>query len=173
MSAAQDNRILTEMSFDAEAGRLEYKGVRYLLVRPELIAELQAGLRERLGAAGDELLFRAGFRGGSLSAARFRQVLGLSAEETARFMAEMGRQIGWGGFRVDRFDPDRRELVLEVSDSAFAAGQGEASAPTCHLIRGVAAGIAREVFGGEPESRETACRALGAPACRFEVRVTG
>ena len=36
-----DNSVLSELSYSAERGALEFKGVRYLLIRPETLRSLQ------------------------------------------------------------------------------------------------------------------------------------
>jgi len=54
-----------------------------------------------------------------------------------------------------------------VRHSAVAESYGPASAPVCHLIRGVLESLAAATFGRPSTVVETACVAMGAPACRF------
>ncbi|MBI3030091.1 MAG: hypothetical protein HYY64_11305 [Candidatus Rokubacteria bacterium] len=162
-----ENTVLRELTWDAGAGRLLFKDVPYLLIRPETLVALQKAVEAELGERAGELLARGGHTGGALSTRRYREAFGLGAEETARFIVRMGREIGWGDFRLERLDLSAREIVVTVGRSPFAEAYGPASRPICHLIRGVLAGLAEGSFGAPAQAREVECLATGARACRF------
>ncbi len=90
--------------------------------------------------------------------------------QSIEFMAKMGTEIGWGKFTVSSFEVGKRELVLTVESSPFAAAYGKAERGVCHLIRGVFGGLASGVFGCEVESRESECLAMGHARCKFVIR---
>jgi predicted hydrocarbon binding protein len=165
-----DNSILAELKFDAARGALLYKDVRYLLIRPETLIAFQKAAEEKLGAGADELLYAGGFAGGSLSAKRYREVFGLSDEQSVEFMAQMGAQIGWGKITIAKFDAAARELVLTVESSPFAVAYGKSSRGVCHLVRGVFAGLASGIFARDVKSYEEECLAVGNPRCRLVIR---
>lgn len=162
-----ENSVLRELTWDAEAGRLLFKDVRYVLIRPETVIAFQKAVEAELGERAGELLARGGHAGGALSTRRYREAFGLGPEEVARFIVRMGREIGWGDFRLERLDLRARELVVTVGRSPFAEAYGPATRPVCHLIRGVVAGLAEGSFGEPARARETECLAMGAGACRF------
>jgi predicted hydrocarbon binding protein len=165
---AMNNSILDELQF--ETGRLTFKEVRYLLIRPETLAGIQKALEAEVGPEkGAEILFAGGNVGGDKSARRYKEAFGYSDEEIVHFMCRMGGEIGWGDFRLLSLDVGGGELLVEVVDSPFAAVYGESNTAVCHLIRGVLAGLGAGLFEGDVEAQETACRALGDPACRFEI----
>src|SRR3989304_4414545 len=97
-----ENTVLNEMTWDAEAGRRLFKDVPYLLIRPETLVALQKAVEAELGERAGELLARGGHTGSALSTRRYREAFGLGAEGTARFIVRMGREIGWGVFRLRR-----------------------------------------------------------------------
>lgn len=170
-----ENSVLQSLEYEADAGRLSYKGVRYLLIRPETLATFQLALEAEVGPERcADLLLAGGFTGGALSACRYRDVFGYSDHEIAGFMCRMGSEIGWGHFTLVRLDVAAREMIVEVAESPFAEAYRalRASSPggVCHFIRGVLAGLGAGLFGGEVVSLETACQARGDPICRFEVR---
>jgi predicted hydrocarbon binding protein len=165
-----DNSILGDLTFDDSRGALLYQGVRYLLIRPETLIAFQKAAEDKLGPGADDLLFTGGFTGGSLSAAKYRAVFGLSDEQSVRFMARMGTEIGWGRIEIMRFCPDERQLVLSVESSPFAAAYGNATLGVCHLIRGVFAGLASGIFGCAVLAREEECAAMGHVRCIISVR---
>ncbi len=168
-----DNSILAELKFDDARGALLYNDVRYLLIRPETLIAFQKAAEGKLGAGADELLYAGGFTGGTLSAKKYRQVFGLTDAQSVEFMAKMGTEIGWGKFTVSSLDVEKRELVLVVASSPFAAAYGKAERGVCHLIRGVFAGLASGIFGCAVESHEEECSARGHARCKFVVRGIG
>lgn len=160
--------ILEDLCFDPEKGGLFYKEVRYLLIRPEVIATFQKEVERELEMKAEQILFRSGFQGGSLSSKRYREVFSLKDHEIVRFMIQMGTQIGWGRFELEKFDPVNRLLSVTVHHSPFAMAYGASKTSVCHFIRGVLSGIASEVFKEEKEMKEVHCFAKADPFCRFE-----
>jgi predicted hydrocarbon binding protein len=177
VTIGDENAILAEMTWAAEAGALAYKDVRYLLVRPETVMHIQRAVEAEVGVErGGELFYGGGFTGGQLSGRRYKEVFGLTEQQAVEFMCRMGGQIGWGRFEITRFDAALRRLEVRVENSAFAAAYrlpGEPPPavedlhPVCHLIRGVLAGLMSGLFGCQVRARETACRAQGQAACQF------
>ena len=163
-----ENQILRELVFNSEKGGLFYRDVRYLLVRPETLAAFQKAIEKEIGEKASQILYQSGYEGGSLSSIRYREVFGFSDEEIIRFMVEMGPQIGWGRFELERFDVNKI-LIIRVYHSPFAEGYGPSSKPVCHMIRGVLGGMASLVFRKEIESKEASCLARGDEYCRFEI----
>ena len=168
-----ENRIVSDLSYDRDQGTLRYRGVRYLLIRPETLISLQGAMEAKFGPeTTGAVLFQGGFAGGRLSGQKYKQELSLSDREAVEFMCRMGGEIGWGQFRLVDFAADGRRLVVEVQSSAFAeAFSRNASSSVCHLIRGVLGGLLSGLSGAEVRSAETNCLARGDPWCRFEVEV--
>lgn len=164
-----ENPILDELVHDQSTGSLLYKGVRYLLIRPETIAGFQKALTESCGKEACENLFAGGYAGGSLSAKKYKELHNFSDHEIIDFMMKMGNQIGWGNFSLVRYDPGVKHLCVAVKDSPFAQAYGQSSRSVCHLIRGVLAGMTSVLFGGDCSAEEVQCRARGHENCRFEI----
>jgi predicted hydrocarbon binding protein len=164
-----ENKILKELVSNPEKGGLFYKEVRYLLIRPETMVAFQKGAEAEIGEKASTILYQSGFHGGALSSKRYRDVFGLLNEEIIRFMMEMGSQIGWGRFELERFDAGKKILIVRVYHSPFAEAYGSSSEPVCHMIRGVLGGMASSVFGKEIDSKEISCLARGDEYCRFEI----
>lgn len=164
-----ENSILEQLIF--EPGRLTFKEVRYLFIRPEVIATLHQAIAAEVGPEKcAEIMMAAGNVGGSKSSQRYKEVFGYSEREIVEFMCKMGGEIGWGIFQLKHLDVDKGEMIIEVTDSPFAAAYGPAQSGVCHLIRGVMAGMGAGIFGAEVTSLETRCAARGEAQCRFEVR---
>ena len=164
-----ENRILKNLYFDSEKGGLFYNEVRYLLIRPEVLITFQKEIEKEMGPKAGRILFLSGFQGGNLSSKKYREVFHLSDEEILRFMIEMGPQIGWGRFELERFDLKKKSLSVKVYHSPFAEAYGTSSAPICNFIRGVMSGMATVVFKEECEITEILCFAKGNPYCKFEL----
>jgi predicted hydrocarbon binding protein len=168
------NAIGAELTDDG-AGRLSYRGARYLLIRPETLAALQHALEAALGAGAAECLAAGGRAGGGRAISSLTAHGGqLSASftgagrERVEALLATGSKIGWGRFALERFEPG--ELVVTVTGSPFADAYGTSRAPVCHLTRGVLEALGSAVLTGRPRVTETACVAMGAPACRFEAK---
>lgn len=164
-----NNEILKDLHFIQERGGLFYKEVRYLLIRPETLIVFQKAVEKELGEKGNEILFESGFAGGALSSKRYQEVFSYSGEEIIRFMMNMGSQIGWGRFELEKFDPDQKKLIVKVFHSPFAEAYGNSSSEVCHFIRGVITGMASTVFQKTLISKELSCLSKGDLFCRFEI----
>ena len=149
---------------DDGRGRLSHRGSRYLLVRPETLVALQKAAEAAFGERAAACLVAGGRAGGGSALAS----LGASAGPAVERLLEMGGEIGWGRFALERLAGD--ELVVTVEGSPFAEAYGPAAGPVCHLTRGVLERLAELVFAAPATAVETACAAAGAPVCRFEAR---
>lgn len=177
----KDNEILDNLK--VETGRLTFKDVRYMLIRPDTVVDFQKAVEALVGPEKcAEAMMAGGYTGGSRSSRRYKEVFDYTDEEIVAFMCQMGGEIGWGRFSLIELDATNKRLIIEVEGSPFAEAyvrdqpatlrqaQGTASQlPVCHMIRGVLAGMAAGIFGGDVASEETECVAKGDPVCRFVI----
>ena len=164
-----ENPILDEMIYEPSSGSLNYKGVRYLMIRPETLASLQRALTSSSGKDVEKSFFEGGFTGGSLSAKKYKEIHDFSDLEVIEFMMKMGSQIGWGHFSLEQYDAKKRHLSVCVANSPFAESYGKSSQGVCHLIRGVLAGMASILFKSDFTSEEIECQAKGDSRCVFVI----
>ena len=168
---SQSNSILDNVQWDADSGAITFKDVRYMLIRPDTVVDFQKTVEALVGPEKCAAAMMAGgYTGGSRSSKRYKEVFNYTDEEIVTFMCRMGGEIGWGKFNVVKLDVPGKELVVEVENSAFAAAYGQADRGVCHTIRGVLAGMAAGIFGGDVASEEPKCVAKGDPVCRFVIR---
>lgn len=163
------NSILDELVYHQSSGALAYKGVRYMLIRPETIVGFQKTIEESSPRTAGDAIYQGGFRGGYLSAKTYKEIHDFDNRKIIEFMMKMGTEIGWGHFTVDEFDPERRILQVTVENSPFAEAYGESSEGVCHLIRGVISGLATILFDGNCVASEVECLARGDNYCVFKV----
>jgi predicted hydrocarbon binding protein len=163
------NSILDNLEYDEGRGTVTFKGVRYILIRPDTLVDFQKAVEAELGDRTARMMMSGGYTGGSRSSQRYKEFFDYSDEEIVAFMCSMGREIGWGDFSVEEFDQQGRRLVVLVRNSAFAEAYGSAQQGVCHMIRGVMAGMAAGIFGTDVRSEETHCRAKGDELCRFVI----
>jgi predicted hydrocarbon binding protein len=153
------------MEYDRENGALLYRGVRYLLIRPETIIGFQKAVEDMSGESAKEAMFKGGFEGGRLSTVRYMEEFNLGPEEIMEFMCSMGGALGWG--RME-WEYDDTRIVVRVYNSPFAEKYGISDHGVCHLIEGVFAGVG-EVFFGSASSKEIKCVAMGDDFCEIVV----
>ena len=143
-------------------GGLALGGARYLLIRPETLVALQKAVEAALGERAAACIAAGGRAGGARASAS----LDGGAQERVSRLLRIGGEIGWGEFALERLTPSA--LAVSVAGSPFARAYGGATAPVCHLTRGVLEALAATVLARPVRVRETACAALGAARCRFE-----
>ncbi len=172
MTVTMTNSVLAELEWEPGTGALTFKEVRYLLVRPETLAQFQRAVEAEVGAdRTGELLYSGGFAGGQLSGRKYKEALGLSDREAVEFMCRMGGELGWGQMRLVRWDTEAQWLEVEVANSPFAGAYGgQTHSGVCHLLRGVLGGLGATVFGTPVEADEVRCRAAGDSVCHIVVR---
>ena len=164
-----ENSILDKLDYHLSAGALRYKDVRYLLIRPETVIGLQKAIEENSRKLAQDAFFLGGFNGGQLSAKNFSEINRLNDTELIDFMMKMGTEIGWGHFKLQKFDSQQKHLSIIVEQSAFAEAYGQSSTGVCHLIRGVLSGMASVLFNQKCVGSEVKCLAKGDAHCFFEI----
>lgn len=169
------NSILDELAWDSDRGALTFKGVRYLLIRPETLVGYQKELEAELGSeAAARILFEGGRIGGRASGQKYKDAFGLSDREAVEYMCRMGGEIGWGRFQLKQWEPQDSFFEVRVAASPFAeAYGGQAEGGVCHFTRGVLSGLGEGLFGVQTSGREIECLAQGDKACSFEVLTAG
>ena len=163
------NAMIDQLVYDPANGALTYKDVRYLLIRPETIVGFQKTVEKHSRKGAQEALFEGGYRGGYLSAKKYKEMHNLSDSETINFMMTMGAEIGWGNFQLIEYDFENRKLNVRVKNSAFAEAYGDSTEGVCHLIKGVLSGLATVLFAQDFIAYETECLAKGDRHCVFHV----
>src|SRR4030042_5563205 len=101
---ASKNDIIQNLEYSEDNGLLTFKGVRYLILRPETIMGMYQKLRDKYGKDVDFHFFEGGFEGGRLSSEKYRDNFGLDEKGLIDFMLKTGGEIGWGKFELIRFD---------------------------------------------------------------------
>jgi predicted hydrocarbon binding protein len=163
------NSIIDQLEYDPSSGALTYKGVRYILIRPETIAGFQHALEKISLKDTRQAFFMGGFDGGLLSATKYKEMYDFSDAQIIEFMMQMGTEIGWGKFRLNHYRPDEKLLQVTVEKSAFSEIYGKSSDGVCDLIRGVLSGMASALFSKDCEATEISCLARGDKNCVFVV----
>lgn len=169
------NSILDELEWDSNRGALTFKGVRYLLIRPETLVGYQKELEAELGLeAAARILFEGGRIGGRASGLKYKDAFGLGDREAVEYMCKMGGEIGWGHFQLRKWAPEGGYFEVQVVASPFAeAYGGQAESGVCHFTRGVLSGLGEGLFGTQTRGREVECLGQGDQACSFEVVAAG
>lgn len=84
------NTILDELMYHQASGALTYKGVRYMLIRPETIVGFQKTIEESSPRTAGDAIFQGGFRGGYLSAKTYKDIHDFDNSRIIEFM-KIGR----------------------------------------------------------------------------------
>ncbi|WP_300456057.1 response regulator [Desulfobacula sp.] len=141
-----ENSILNTLKYDKNTGALTYKDIRYLLIRPETIHEFQVEMEKSLGVKTKEIFYKAGFKGGYLSAKKYKEVFNFSDRQIIDFMLEMGTEIGWGRFSLNDFNEEKGILKICVDNSPFILPGKKTEQSASYLVMGVIGGLASVIF---------------------------
>ncbi len=155
--------------FAESEGGLWDDGIRYLMVRHDVLAGLFERLEPDLRRTALKAFRQSVYEHGRKSIEAYRENQSGGEETLLRSIEQTAAQLGWGvwSFR-DGLEDD---LELKVSNSPFARGLRPADDPVCSPIEGMTAAIAEVIHGGRYRSREITCSAVdGGKECRFRVQ---
>jgi len=163
------------MDFKPADGTLRLFGEPYLLLRPEVLVNIQKQLEQTVGASSKGFLYLAGeksARDGLHLVKELQGEMGLDSSpvDSLRRMMDVLALLGWGRFHVARVDAGEPRYTFLLENSPIATFYGPSRKPVCHLFAGWLAGIAREVLGQSLLCEETGCKAQGRPRCEFDLR---
>ena len=160
----EKNRTL---AFDSQQGSLKMGPLRYLLLRPETLSDVQKGVEDRLGPKSAEYLYTAGAAWAVGALRRIQTATANSPEDTAHALCQHATELGWGRFKLRAFDAENKKITVQVDHSAFAGAYGQGDSPVCHLIAGAIGGLAEVLFQMPTSCQEEMCLVQGNPSCLF------
>jgi predicted hydrocarbon binding protein len=140
--------------------------IRYLRLRADTLMGMFRNLPGPARALALAALVRSTAEHGGDSARRYLESASGDATALLATIEKTAEDLGWGSWRFGERGATR--LDLEVTDSPFAAGYGEADIEVCAPITGMLQAVAGLVLGAECEAREVRCCARGAASCAFE-----
>jgi len=165
------NPVLENLSFDAASGALDYNGIRYLLIRPETVVEIQKVFEEKFGAeAAYEIFYQSGFLDTSLTAGKLLGS-GLTPLQCVEAMFQMGAYLGWGNFELLK-TKGTENIEVVIHGSPFVRAYGSAEQPVCAILCGALAGIFSALKGEDYKCTEIGCVALEHGHCHFILKPT-
>ncbi len=141
---------------------------RHMVVRPELLAEIQKGVEDRLGVKASEYLYAAGsvWAGGEIK--RLRQAAPeAGVQDLAAMLCQHATALGWGEWRLEAVSEEERGVMVRVTRSPFAEAYGQSDEPVCHLLAGAVAGLTESLFYVPAACTELHCLTQGADDCQF------
>jgi uncharacterized protein len=150
------------------AGEIAEDGIRYVLMRPDVLMGVAHELDASSAQAFLRALERSAFRHVQMSFTRYQAREPLSGTDFIANTCEAAARLGWGVWSA--IHERDSSLIVEVRNSPFAAGFGVSDKPVCSAIVGILRAVALTAYGLDCQVTELACAAQGAPACRFEIR---
>jgi predicted hydrocarbon binding protein len=163
------NQILDGITYDPERGTLALQSVRYILLSPNILAEIQKSVEDSLGQETRSIFAQASAAEGSVLASRFRDVFGYPPDQVLSAVAFVLSESGFGLVVPEMVNLESRELVFKIIESPFADAYGPSTQSVCHTTLGILQGVAAAVFETETNGTEVQCAAKGDTCCRFVV----
>ena len=163
------NQLLDSLIYTPEEGKLSLQAARYLLIRPDVLVDIQKALETHIPKDAATVLAEASQNDGVTMAGRLREVFSYSVEQVLSSFAFMLGEAGWGVTTVEMLNVENWELVLKVQDSPFAEIYGPSVNPVCHILSGIFQGVGTAIFDRDVDGQEIQCFARGDDVCRFVV----
>ena len=163
------NQLLDSLIYTPEEGKLSLQAARYLLLRPEILVDIQMALETHIPQESADVLAKAAQNDGVTIAGRLREVFSYSEEQVLSSFAFMLGESGWGVTTVEMLNLESAELVLKVEGSPFAEIYGPSVKPVCHILSGLFQGAGVAIFDRDVDGQEIQCYARGDDVCRFVI----
>lgn len=157
------------------AGTFRILNQRLLIVRPEVIVDLQKQLEQSLGLSSKGFIYLAGEKSAKeghnlLEGFSDGQEGELGPLDALNRVADSMALLGWGRLEVTTTDAAAQRYMLTLENSPIAEAYGPSKKPVCHILAGWLAGVADNILGRNLLCEEVACRSQGKPRCEFELR---
>jgi len=150
---------------DPVKGEIVDIGVRYLMLRPDVLMGVAHELPLREAALFLQALENSAFRKAQASFRQYRARGSSTPEQLLAKSFDVAAHLGWGVWALGVFKD--ASTGVEVRNSPFAAGFGASTTPVCSAITGVLRAMLMVAHGVAIDVREVACAAQGAPVCQF------
>lgn len=154
-----------EISWDPESGTLTQSGIRYVLMRPDVVmgaAEHLPNPEQFVAAIGESA-----FENARDSFLRYRQSGALNGGDPIDHACGMAGKLGWGLWEVRERRADG--YTVSVFNSPFAIPAQNNPVPMCGWITGVLRAVCLANHRKASHVRETCCAAQGHAHCTFEI----
>lgn len=173
-SAEARDFLVRVLAPDPKGGVLRLFDQPYVLMRPEILTNIQKQLEQTIGGSAKGILYLAGERSSNEGLDPLVSLTEAASDplslDHAKRMADVAALIGWGRVEIQSFDVDRGRFLLTVQNSPFADAYGPSKKPICHFLAGWMAGMGRMLVGKDLLCEETACKSQGRERCEFELR---
>jgi predicted hydrocarbon binding protein len=149
------------------SGVIRQGDLRYVMMRPDTLANIQKGVEDRLGSKSAEYLYTAGASWSLGVLQRMKRALPEDDGELLHLFCEHATQLGWGDWQLEVMQPHEKGLAIRVRNSPIAEAYGQSDQPVCHLLAGAVSGACEFICHMPSACIEQTCAAQGASDCLF------
>jgi uncharacterized protein len=153
------------ISYRPENGEIADEGIRYMLLRPDVLMGLAKELPGITAGQFLGALRKVACRNVQSSFAQYRRDGRFSGSDVLDSTCRIAASLGWGSWLVT--SEQDGTVIVRVRNSPFAAGFGPSQGPVCAPIAGVLQAVAQVSQVAAAEIEEISCAAQGASECRF------
>lgn len=161
-------KLLFARQLKSEDGKLTILDVPILMMSVNTLSALQDLIIKELGAAGVRKIYEAGKAGGTKLAEEHKNKLKVESFKLFELMKNLVEMGGWGKINILKQDYKNSYAVYAFSNNEMALAK-KYNIPSCHVIRGLTAGLHSIIFGRKVECIETSCLSKGDKYCEFVV----
>lgn len=155
----------SEISWDPESGTLTQSGIRYVLMRPDVVMGTAAYLPNPEDFV--EAIAESAFANAQGSFAHYRDSGALDGADPLKHGCEMAGRLGWGSWDIARKDGSKYTVC--VKNSPFALAPEGSDQAMCGWIAGVLRALVATHGNSGAVVTETRCAAQGHDHCEFSI----
>ena len=170
METASSTDKNVHFDFDEKAGEIRDGGIRYLLMRPDVLMGLLKNLDENSRVEALKAFETSAFENGKASLLHYKSFNFTNPGEALDFLCHTASKLGWGTW-AHSIDQSGNP-VFHVENSPFAAGYGQSEQPVCAPASGILRAAIDVFFDKDAVIKESECVSQGAGCCRFELRLS-
>lgn len=161
-------KLLFARQLKSEEGRLTILDVPILMMSVNTLSALQDLIIKELGAGGIKKIYESGKVGGIKLAEEHKNKLKVESYKLFEVMKNLVEMGGWGKIKTIKQDYKNSYAVYSFLNNEIGLSK-QYSEPSCHIIRGLTAGLHTVIFNEEVECIETNCISKGDKYCQFIV----
>ncbi|WP_460274200.1 V4R domain-containing protein [Celeribacter sp. ULVN23_4] len=158
------------LNITPEKGEMRDGGIRYLMMRPDVLMGMFARLPDAARAEALTALTASVAENGGKSVKAYRDSGAVDPAAMMKTIADTSGELGWGVWSFETVSPERIDIT--VTNSPFADGIGHSDKPVCAPIKGMLTAIGPLLLNCDAvEAVEISCHAqTGKGPCRFTLK---
>lgn len=165
-------KLLFSRQIKGEKGNLSILDIPVFILSVNTVVGLQEVIIKELGDFGVGEIYRAGKNAGINLAEEHKKRLNIRGPKLYSLIENLVEMGGWGDIAPQNQDYKNSRAIYIFYNSPFPPLYKKRGECSCHLIRGLIAGVHEVIFEREVDCFESKCKSKGNQFCEFIIKPT-